>query len=161
MTARRTSELTDLVRQLKRIRKQHEQALAQIEYTFQHLGLSHLLEEGGSRRGRGGRGGRPGAAAAPSKRSAGKAAGKRAGKGAGKRRVRGSYAQSGDEMILQLVRDSGSATTQEVRARWETEGRGGKADNNLTQLVKTGRLVRTKETTEGRKGSVYTLPKAG
>ena len=54
------------------------------------------------------------------------------------------------------MKEKGGATTEEIRKHWEGSGRRGKAENNLTQLVKTGQLKRTK--LEGKPGSTYSIP---
>jgi len=63
---------------------------------------------------------------------------------------------TGDELILNFIKEKGGATTEEIRKHWQTSGRKGKAENNLTNLVKTGKLKRNK--LEGKPGSNYTLP---
>ncbi len=63
---------------------------------------------------------------------------------------------TGDELILNFIKEKGGATTEEIRKHWQTSGRKGKAENNLTTLVKTGKLKRNK--LEGKPGSNYTLP---
>jgi len=57
---------------------------------------------------------------------------------------------------LNFIKEKGGATTEEIRKHWQTSGRKGKAENNLTNLVKTGKLKRNK--LEGKPGSNYTLP---
>ena len=162
------------------IRKQHVAALDEIESTFRQFGIERLLQQTG--RGAGKR--RAGAAveapasgkvagrkkrkagAAPSEKGAkatrGPGAKKKGGKagtrGAKKatKRVRGKFEITGDELIIRFVRKLGCPTTEEIRRHWESEGRRGKAENNLTQLVKTGQLKRTK--LEGKPGSTYSIP---
>ena len=69
-------------------------------------------------------------------------------------RKRGSFAQTGDKFILDMVKGAG-ATTTEINKKWTAAGRGGKADNVLGRLVKAGKLTRAK-LPDGR-GSMYTL----
>lgn len=92
------------------------------------------------------------AAKAPKATKAPKAA--KAAKSAGKRR--GSFEITGDELILRFVKDKGNATTEQIRKHWEASSRGGKSDNNLTNLVKSGKLVRSKD--PSGPGSLYSLP---
>ena len=72
-----------------------------------------------------------------------------------KARKRGTFTQTGDEMILGLVKGGGQTTTQLAKA-WKKSGRGGKVDNVLSKLVKAGKLKREK-LPKGQKGSTYTL----
>lgn len=66
------------------------------------------------------------------------------------------FPMTGDELIINFIKDKGGATTEEIRKHWQMSGRKGKAENNLTNLVKTGKLKRNK--LEGKPGSNYTLP---
>jgi hypothetical protein len=70
------------------------------------------------------------------------------------RRKRGTFAQNASEFVLGLVKGKG-ATTAEIGKKWKAAGRGGKADNALTKLVKEGKVKRTK-LAEGQ-GSMYSL----
>jgi hypothetical protein len=72
----------------------------------------------------------------------------------GKRR-RKHFAISGEESILGFVKAKGNPTTAELNQHWQSEGRGGKADNALTKLTQKKTLKRMKNK-EGR-GSRYTL----
>jgi predicted HTH transcriptional regulator len=67
---------------------------------------------------------------------------------------RGSFEITGDELILRFVKDKGGATTEQIRKHWEASNRGGKSDNNLTNLVKSGKLLRSKD--PNGPGSLYT-----
>ena len=69
---------------------------------------------------------------------------------------RGKYGKSSTEMILELVGHRGGATTQEIKAKWKAEGRGGTSDNALSKLVMDGKLKRTPLV--GQRGSRFTLP---
>jgi hypothetical protein len=165
-----TNELTGLIKRLTVIRKQHVAALDEIESTFRHFGIEKLLEpsgRGGAKRraaaepasaAKGnGRRKRKAAATAPKtgKRRGRKPAVGRPAKKAGKR-TRGSFEITGDELILRFVRKLGCPTTEEIRRHWESEGRGGKAENNLTNLVKSGKLIRNR--IAGQMRSTYSLP---
>ncbi len=58
---------------------------------------------------------------------------------------------------MSFIRDKGGATTEEIRKHWESAGRRGKAENNLTLLIKNGKLKRSKlESSKGR-GSLYSV----
>jgi hypothetical protein len=76
--------------------------------------------------------------------------------GGRKRGRRGEYATTAIESITAFVKEKGSPTTQEIRALWKREGRGGTADNVLSRLVKDKKLERTQM--EGERGSRYSLP---
>lgn len=198
MPARKANELTDLIKKLRTIRRQHEVALDEIEATFRNFGIEHLLESPSARKrggaaaaaktkakpvakaakpakGKGKRGKAKAAAkaktkaktkvakaaAAPVKGKRGRGAGAKKAKAAaakGERRTRGKYTQTGDEFILSFLAKKGSATTNEIRQHWKKQGRRGKAENNLTGLVKSGKLTRTP--TPGQAGSTYALPSA-
>ncbi|NQU74708.1 MAG: hypothetical protein HQ546_00160 [Planctomycetes bacterium] len=97
--------------------------IAQIDKTFADLGV----KPGKSRRG-------PGRPKGSSKKVA---AGRKAG-----RRKRRKFAVSGDVSVLAFVKARKSPTTAEVNAHWAKEGRSGKADNALSNLVKAGKLIR-------------------
>ena len=107
------------------------------------------------------------APAATKGRGKGKGKGKGKGRGKGKapKKAAGGAPRSpwaskfpitGDQLIIDFVRDKGGATTEEIRKHWEGSGRRGKAENNLTNLVKGNKLKRSK--VEGKPGSVYSLP---
>ena len=72
------------------------------------------------------------------------------------RGTRGSYAQTADQMILAMAGQKNGATTQEIKAKWKAEGRGGTADNAISKLVKDRKLKRTP--LEGQRGSRFTVP---
>jgi hypothetical protein len=184
MPARKANELTDLIKKLRTIRRQHELALNEIESTFKSFGIEHLLDA--SAKGKAKKPGRkpgrkPGKAAAAATASAAKPTGKRRGRKPGKaaaaatpgkrgpkpkgkpgrkpgagKKTRATYAQTGDEFILSFVAKKGGATTNEIRQHWTKAGRKGKAENNLTGLVKGGKLARNP--TPGQAGSTYTVP---
>jgi len=181
-----SNELQDLIKQLSTIRKEHVRALDEIENTFRTYGLERLLKEpSGKKRGpKKGSVVKAATATAGKKRAGKKAAGAattakapkaaaakgkkapkdpkapkaakapKAPKAAGKRR--GSFKITGDELILQFVKDKGSVTTEQIRKHWEAQSRGGKSDNNLTNLVKSGKLSRSKD--PSGPGSLYSLP---
>lgn len=174
MAPRTAGELTDLINKLRTIRRQHEASLAEIESTFRQIGLSHLLESAGRRKrgpaasssaavtaGGKGRRGKAKTRVAVKTRGKAKAAPKatRGAKGkaaaSGKRGKRARYDQTAEEFILSFLSKNRSATTSEIRQHWQKQGRGGKAENSLTGLVKNGKLVRTPR--PGQAGSSYSL----
>ena len=53
------------------------------------------------------------------------------------------FAQTGMEFVLSTVKIYRSMTTAEINAAWKKAGRGGTADNALTDLIKTKQLKRT------------------
>jgi hypothetical protein len=71
-----------------------------------------------------------------------------------RRKKRGTFKQNASQFVLGLVKGKG-ATTAEIGKKWKAAGRGGKADNALTKLVKEGKVKRTK-LVEGM-GSTYSL----
>jgi hypothetical protein len=73
--------------------------------------------------------------------------------GRGGRRKRGSFAISGEESVFDFVKSSGKPNAAEVNQHWQKEGRGGKADNTLTKLVKDKRLKRVQ--VKGERGGRY------
>jgi hypothetical protein len=63
---------------------------------------------------------------------------------------------SGNDLILNFVRQRKKPTTREIGQLWKSENRAGTADNVLSQLVKAGRLKRT-PLTGGERRSRYSL----
>lgn len=168
-----SNELTELIKRLSVIRKEHVAALTEIEQTAQAFGIEKLLKVPGAKQYKDWRktpiinaaalaahakqgaaksaGGKKGKAAAGKKAAAAKKPtkaakskkGSKAAKGEGKR-VRGVFEITGDELILRFVKKQGTASTEEIRKYWESQGRRGKSENNLTGLVRTGQLIRTR-----------------
>lgn len=178
MKKRSTSnELTGLIKRLTVIRKQHVAALNEIESTFRYFGIERLLTQSargkrkvsavaevagavkgtrrkkrrGAAKGTKAKVGRP-----PGPRKAAKKAAKPKAAKKATKRVRGKFEITGDELIIRFVRRLGAPTTEEIRRHWESEGRRGKAENNLTNLVKGGQLVRNRQ--PGQTRSTYSLP---
>ena len=173
------AELVRLIKQLGVERQQHLDSITEIDEAFQEFGISSGTS---ARKGKGGRrkateateptekktrGRRKGSgkvanapkAAKGTKGKAPKAAkAPKEPKAPGTRRSpwASKFSITGDALILGFIKDKGGATTEEIRKHWEGSGRRGKAENNLTQLVKTGQLKRTK--LEGKPGSTYTIP---
>lgn len=144
MSKRSKQPSSTLIKKLRNIRRSHVRALQEIDETFRRFGIEHLLS-GKRKPGRPKKGTKAAIAAAPTKKKTGRRPGKRR-----------SFAETGDQMILRFVKERGGATTKEIRTRWNDEGRGGKAENNITALVKAGKLVRTP--IPGKLGSTYTVP---
>ena len=145
---RRMPDVAGRIQSLMQEKQQHEEALAQINQTLQQIGS--LL--GGAPRGR--RPGRPSASvsfAMPAAAIGGGAMG-----GRRKRRKRRHFEMSGEDSIVQFVRTNRNPTTSEITAHWRREGRGGKADNALSRLVKIRRLKR--QPIPGERGSRYLIP---
>jgi chorismate mutase len=67
---------------------------------------------------------------------------------------RGYFRVNAATFVLGLLRGR-TLTTKEIVARWRRAGRGGKADNVLTQLVKAGQVKREK--IAGEQGSKYSV----
>jgi hypothetical protein len=70
------------------------------------------------------------------------------------RKKRGHFKQNASQFILGLVKKA-PKTTSQIGKKWKAAGRGGKADNALTKLVKDG-MVKREKLAEGQ-GSTYTL----
>ncbi|QDU71562.1 hypothetical protein [Mucisphaera calidilacus] len=130
------AELQKLIGSLKQQRSEHVAAIAEIDKTFAQLGLevSDTARGGGSRR-----------ASAP---------GRKPGRPAGRRRKRGTFKVTGEESILGFVKGCKTPpAAKEINAHWQKEGRGGKADNTITRLVKNKQLVRV--AAKGERGGRY------
>lgn len=73
-----------------------------------------------------------------------------------RKRKRRKFAVSGNDLILNFVKQNKRPTTREINAHWVGERRSGKADNTLSILVNAGKLKRT-PLGGGEKGSRYSL----
>ncbi len=135
--ATNASELARLIQRLQDERKQHADALAEIDATFASLGLSAK-----PRRGR-----KPAAFAALAK------AGKPGPKPGKRRRRRGKFAQTGEQFILSLLGGGKKQSTAEVNKHWIASGRKGRADIALGKLTKEGKIKRSKD--KNVRGSLY------
>jgi hypothetical protein len=129
-------------------RKIHTDALARIDSTLGQI--SSLLNVPAPKR-RGRPPGRPSAAAAAAHAAPAPAAA--SGKPA--RRKRRRFAVSGNDSILNFIRERRNPTTKEIKGHWDSESRGGKVDNALSKLVKDGALSRT--AIPGERGSRYSV----
>jgi hypothetical protein len=67
-------------------------------------------------------------------------------------------ALTGDEFVLELIRQRGAPTTHEINREWRAQGRGGVANNVIGRLLKQGLIVR--ETLADQRGSRYRLSSA-
>lgn len=126
-------ELGVLINKLQQQRRQHEEAIAVIDRTFSRFGIQVA-----SRRGPG----RPAGMGTPAV-------------GHGRRRKRGTFKITGEQSIIEFIKRKGKPSTKEINDHWKGEGRGGKADNTLTRLVKEGRLKRIKS--KDVRGSRYSV----
>jgi hypothetical protein len=135
------SDIAKTIQKMREERAQLQGRLAEIEDFFASIGLSDGAVSGGAVSKP--RVGRPPKAVAAKSKPAGK-----------KRGRRGSFGISGDESVYQFIKNNGPVTAAQVNKHWQAEGRGGKADNSLSKLVKDGRLVR--KNIEGARGSNYT-----
>lgn len=144
----KAANLGTRVESLLQQRQQHMDAVSRIDATLGEIEKLLGLTVNGRRRGR--PPGRPradaGAAAAP----AGAPRGRRRG-----RRKRGSFETTGEESIINFIKSNKNPTTQEVKAHWASEGRGGTADNALSKLVREKKIKRIP--LEGERGSRYAV----
>lgn len=161
---------TDAVAQLKQLisdlasqRREHVAAIAEIDQTFEQLGISDA-ETIAPRRGRkpgstgakrgpkpgSKRGPKPGAKRGPKPGSTGKKRGPKPGS-----RRRGKFTVSGEQSVLDFVKSHGKPNAKEVNEHWTKEGRAGKADNALSKLVKLGSIKRVD--VEGERGGRYQI----
>lgn len=166
------SELTRLINQLRQERQHHLDSIAEIDQTFKEFGISSGGTPGRKpgKPGRKPKRGRP--VGSKNATTTAKAAGKKkAGPGKKRGRKKGAvkaaggkpkspwgskFPVTGDELIINFIKEKGGATTEEIRKHWQTSGRKGKSENNLTNLVKSGKIKRNK--LDGKPGSNYTLP---
>lgn len=131
--------LAKAIESLRRDRRQLVKRLAAIDETFAKLGLSTAESAGGGRRGR-----------PPGSGKGGVKKGRRRG-----RRKRGKFSMSGEESVLGFVKKHGKPNAAELNKHWKAEGRGGKADNALTKLVKDKKLKRMESA--GERGGRYAV----
>lgn len=66
------------------------------------------------------------------------------------------FKRTGEQTIEAVVSQFKNPTTAMIAERWSKEGRGGKPDSLLSQMVKDGKLKRDK--VEGERGSRYSYP---
>ena len=133
----RTTDARTLSKMIDGLRSQRADLVARLERideTFHALGIA---VDGAVRHRGPGRRGKPGPK--PGRR----------------RRKRGSFAVSGEKSVLDFVKRHGKPNAADVNKHWQGEGRGGKADNTLSRLVKTKVLKRVE--VKGERGSRYTV----
>ncbi len=139
---------TDLKRLVSKLQSERETLVRQIEEidaTFTELGITASAPK---RRGR-----KPGTkVAAKAGAKTGAKRGPKPGKKRG-RKKRGSFAVSGEDSVLNFIKSAKNPTTAQVNEHWTKEGRGGKADNTISKLVKANKLKRTN--IKGERGSKY------
>ncbi len=70
-------------------------------------------------------------------------------------RTRGQYSMTGEEFVMQLVRQHKQPTTGQINTAWRGAGRAGRADKTIGKLVAEGKL-RREDVEEGR-GSKYVI----
>lgn len=68
---------------------------------------------------------------------------------------RGKYDQTAEEFIKSLVKSRKATTSSQIAIAWKKSGRGGRADNTLSKMVKAGDLKRVKLKQE--RGSRYSV----
>lgn len=128
------SSVADRIQQLMQQREQHVGALARIDQTLQQV--QALLGPGSSSTLQVSRAPSWSKFKFPTKR-------------------RGRSGITGRESVLALIQSKGSATSQEIRERWESDGRKGRPLNLLGLLVQKKVLKRTP--LNGQRGSTYSL----
>jgi len=140
------AQLASLIQKLQTERQEHQDAIAQIDATFEQFGIMASAKK---------RLGRPRktvitagpalpeAAAAPAKK--------------GTRKARRHFPVTGNESILAFVKSAGKKgkMTSEIVKYWKAEGRSGDGYTALGELVTAKKLKREK--IEGAKGSRYTV----
>lgn len=145
------NELSRLIETLQNERREHEEAIAAIDATFAEFGI--IPDAAPQRRGPGrppkkaGRKKGTTTTTATKKRATRKKTGRRG------RRGRGSFEKTGEQSVYDFVKQHGKPNAKEVNEHWSGEGRGGKADNTLSKLVKEKKLKRVK--VKGERGSLY------
>ena len=137
----RPIDLASHVQKLLQEKRQHTQALSRIDQTLQRI--ESLLGQNGQQ---------PGGKSSPA--AGGTATVARAPQA--RRRRRRRFAVSGTELILNHVKQRKNPITRELAELWRSQGRAGKVDNLLSQLVKAGKLKRTPLGGDQR-GSRYAL----
>ena len=139
-------QLATLIAKLQTQRQQHQDAIANIDATFEQFGI--VAGPAKKRRGRPRKTTKaakpvmPMAAAKPAKPARGK---------------RSKFPVSGLDSVLAFVRKAGKkgATGAEIIKHWKSDGRSGNGYKTLGELVKAKKLKREK--IEGAQGSRYTV----
>ena len=141
----RSASLTAVIDKLRAERAMHEAAIERIDATFAQHGIGQASMSKPGRKPGGKPGGKPG-------RPKG-ATTKKTSKRSTKRKTRRRFAKTAEQFVLDLVTNAKQLTTREINARWKQAGRGGSADNALTNLIKSNKLQR--QNIEGQRGSMY------
>ena len=139
-----------MIEDLKQERQQHVEAIERIDATAAQYGidLEAIAGRGGRKKATKKKTGKKATKKKASKTSASKKTNgkkKTAKKATGKKSARKKgrqFSRTGPESVLAFVKRHGSPTAGEVNKQWRKEGRGGTADNTLSQLVKGGYLKR-------------------
>lgn len=132
-------ELLALVSKLQNERADHVARIEAIDRTFSSLGIAVSPITKARRVGR------------PAGRPVGRPVGsvnRKKGK-----RTRGRFAVSGEQAVLDFVKQNKVVTTKQVNDFWVGQGRKGKADNALSKLTREGKLQR--KNIKGERGSQY------
>ena len=135
-----SSSLATVIDKLRAERAAHEAAIERIDAAFAEHGIG---QPSTAKRGR--RPGRP--------KGTTKKASKQSTKRTTKRKTRRRFAKTAEQFVLDLVTNAKQLTTREINGKWKQAGRGGSADNALTNLIKTKKLKR--QNIEGQRGSMY------
>ncbi len=156
----KANELASLISALQTQRQEHVEAISKIDETFSKYGINAESDDGprssasassssstgGKRRGPGrpkGSTNRAKSAATPGKKKTRRG-----------RKARGSFEKTGEESVLDFIRSRPTPpNAKEVNQHWSGEGRGGKADNTISKMVKAGQLARVD--IEGERGGRY------
>lgn len=128
-TSTTAAELARLIQTLQQERRQHADAIAEIDAAFTSLGITPKPAR---------RRGRPPAATktAPVKR----------------RRRKAKDGMTGEQFLLTLLAKA-KLSTADVNKKWKESGRKGSANNMLGILMKSGKVKRAEA--KGVRGSVY------
>ncbi len=143
MPASTVNELSALIAKMKKERASYEAKIAEIDAAFASLGIDPDTSAP-KKRGPG----RPRKAAGKQKVAKKKVTKKRAG-----RKKRGTFKKTGEQSVYDFVKANPDATSASVNKHWSGEGRGGRADNTLTKLVKEGKIKR--KDIKGQRGGTY------
>ena len=150
-----TADLASIIADLKSVRQEHLDAIAEIDETFGQYGIA---AEGTPRRGR-----PPKAKNGRRKKAAERKVAKKVAKNgrrkkgkkvaAEKKAGRPKYKKTATDFILDLLASGRTMTTAQINAKWKQTQRAGAADNTLSLLAKAGKVKREK--VQGGRGSAY------
>lgn len=131
MASSTASELMDLLDQLKTERAEYVAKIEEIDATFERLGAAI-----------------PGSTPEAASPGPGRPKGT-----SGRKRQR--FEKTGEQSVLDYIVENPGAASADINEHWSGEGRGGRADNTLTKLVKNGKIKRTPIPGQAR-GGTYT-----